>query len=61
MGMTHSMTAMLQNRGVSYADQTIFYIAVYPFTCKWSFYDSVLELMCHSILVICQNFESSKN
>lgn len=35
MGMTHSMTAMLQNRGVSYADQTIFYIAVYPFTCKW--------------------------
>lgn len=32
MGITNSMTVMLQNRGVSYTDQTVFSTAVYPFT-----------------------------
>jgi hypothetical protein len=35
MGISASMTVMLQNRGVSYYDQTIFSFAVYPFTCKF--------------------------
>jgi hypothetical protein len=34
MGITHSMTIMLQNRGVSYAEQSIFYLSHYPFTCE---------------------------
>ncbi|CRK95581.1 CLUMA_CG009042, isoform A [Clunio marinus] len=34
MGLTNSMKVMLQNRGVSYADQTIFYTTVYPFMLK---------------------------
>lgn len=36
MGISSSMTVMLQNRGVSYYDQTIFSFAVYPFTRKLS-------------------------
>lgn len=35
MGVTSSMTVLLQNRGASYADQTIFSIAVYPFMSKF--------------------------
>lgn len=34
MGVSNSMTVLLQNRGVSYSDQTLFSIAVYPFTRK---------------------------
>lgn len=34
MGMTSSMSVMLQNRGISYTEQTFFSIAVYPFTRK---------------------------
>lgn len=35
MGITHSMIVMLQSRGVSYTDQALFTLAVYPFSCKF--------------------------